>query len=817
MARILIVEDERVVAWNLQEALHFLGHSVVGIVDSGSAAVQLATETQPELVLMDIRLSGDFDGIEAAAQIWTALNVPVIYLTAHADAQTVERAIATSPFGYLIKPVNRAELQTGVEVALQRYRLEVDLKSTQQRLSTTLNSIGDGMIATDPHGRITFINPTATQLTGWQSAEAIGQVVEHVFRVIDAETRERVDNPLLRAIQEGMKVTLPDNCLLLTRQGAERFVGDTASPIRDPAGEITGSVLIFQDITDRKRAEQLLHRREQQFRALVENSPDIISRFDQNLRCLYINPVVEQLLGISPQTFLGKTYQELGFAETLVQRWDRALQQAFVTGEEQSLEFDSPTPYGIRSFQSRIVPELELDGNVESVLVVTRNISDLKQVQEALQNLATTLESQVQERTAQLEQALEFEALLKRITDNVSSSLDEPQILQTAVRELAQGLNINYCHAGVYNPERTATTIRYEYNNGFPSLAGMTIAFADTPVPELYAQLLQRQDSQFCLLTSASVWTLEQPVTLLVCPLLDSDVVGDLWLLKPQEEWFSEVEIRLVQQVANQCSIALRQAKLYRAAQNQVQELERLNYLKDDFLSTVSHELRTPITGIKMALEMLELRLQQFDLPDEQLNRINRYLDILRTECDREMNLVNDLLGLSVLEAEVEPLHLSTIELQTWIPQLVEPFINRIQRQQQSLRFDLPSDLPLLIADSTMLMRVITELIDNACKYTPAGGEIRVIARSTGSQFEILVQNTGVEISQQEQPRIFEKFYRIPNEDPNRYQGTGLGLALVKKLMERLGGTLELESANQQTCFKVTLTSGSFDFSRPRS
>ncbi|HEY9699342.1 MAG TPA: PAS domain S-box protein [Trichocoleus sp.] len=812
MAKILIAEDERTVAWYLQRTLRNLGHSIVGIVDSGKAAVQLATEMQPELVLMDIRLSGDLDGIDAALQIGTSLNVPVVYLTAHIDDQTIKRAIATSPFGYLIKPVNQAELQTSVEVALRRYRMEADLKSTQQRLSTMLNSIGDGMIASDPAGRITFINPMAAHLTGWQQTEAIGQDANHVFRIVNAETGETVDNPLLKAIQQGMRVTLPDNCLLYTKQGMERFIGDTATPIQGKSGEIMGGVLVFQDITSRKQAEQFLHRREQEIRALVENSPDIISRFDRNLRYLYINPAVEQVIGIPPQTFLGKTNRELGIADFLTQLWDEALQQVFCIKQEQALEFDFPTPLGICSFHSRVVPEFDLDGNIESVLVVTRNISDLKQVQEELKNSAIALEKQMRERTDQLEQVLEFEALLKRITDNVRSSLDEPKILQTAVQELAQGLNVIRCYAGVYNADHTATTIRYDYTDGLPSLAGVTIAFAESSIPEIYPQLLQGQCSQFCLRMPDSVWAGGRSAALLVCPLVDSDIVGDLWLVKSADQGFSEIEIRLVQQVANQCAIALRQAELYQAAQAQVQELERLNQLKDDFLSTVSHELRTPITGIKMASEMLAFRLNQIGLSDDQAKRINRYLDILQNECNREMMLVNDLLDLTRLEAEVEPLRLTELDLPTWIPQLVDPFLDRLQRLEQHLSLALPETLPLIMTDPVMLMRVITELIDNACKYTPEREMIHITARYQSSQFQILVQNTGIEIPPQEQSRVFEKFYRIPNADPNRYKGTGLGLALVKKLMERLRGTIELESGDCQTCFIITIPSlTSFD------
>ena len=127
MAKLLIVEDEGVVAWHIQEALENLGHTVVASVASGKKAVEIAAETQPDLVLMDIRLKGDIDGIEAAQQINAHFHTPIIYLTAYSDDPTLERALTTNPYGYLIKPFQEKELRTTLEIALRRHRLEAHL------------------------------------------------------------------------------------------------------------------------------------------------------------------------------------------------------------------------------------------------------------------------------------------------------------------------------------------------------------------------------------------------------------------------------------------------------------------------------------------------------------------------------------------------------------------------------------------------------------------------------------------------------------------------------------------------------------------
>ncbi|MCS6815379.1 MAG: GAF domain-containing sensor histidine kinase, partial [Cyanobacteria bacterium] len=296
------------------------------------------------------------------------------------------------------------------------------------------------------------------------------------------------------------------------------------------------------------------------------------------------------------------------------------------------------------------------------------------------------------------------------------------------------------------------------------------------------------------------------------CPIRDDQRVwGDLWLFKPAGSVFSEAELRLVEQVASQCAIALRQSRLYQAAQAQVTELERLNRLKDDFLSTVSHELRTPMSNIKMATELLELHLKHLGIlpsaPDNTASSlpVTRYFQILKDEGNREIALINDLLDLARLDANTEPLVLLSIDLKTWIPSLLETFVARAQAHQQSLTIQLPADLPNITTDAIYLQRILSELLNNACKYTPIGERIWVSAMATATTIALRIGNSGVTISDVECDRIFERFYRIPNHDPWKHGGTGLGLALVKKLVDCLQGTIHAEAGARQLQFVIQL------------
>lgn len=410
-------------------------------------------------------------------------------------------------------------------------------------------------------------------------------------------------------------------------------------------------------------------------------------------------------------------------------------------------------------------------------------------------------------RTAELEQALNFEAMLKRITDRVRDSFDESQILHTAVEELVRVLGLRGCNAALYNIERATATISYEYTPDMPAAQGKVVSMSE--FAEWYQQLLQRQYFQFCIRIPS--WRGE--ISILACPIVDNQrTLGDLWLFKQHEDTFNEVEIRLVQQVASQCAIAIRQARLYQDVQAQVTELEQLNRLKDEFLSTISHELRTPVANMKMAIQMLGINLNRelpfFDelaKPQAQQSKLARYFQILQNECDREINLINDVLDLQRLEGGNQPLKLAAIQLSDWLPQLVAPFQERAQRRQQTLQVNISSTIPPFLCDQASLERIITELLNNACKYTPPNEQITVTASAKGGLIQFSVSNSGVEIPASELSRIFDKFYRIPSTDPWKQGGTGLGLALVKKLVAHLGGIIQVESQDNQTCFTVTL------------
>ena len=432
-----------------------------------------------------------------------------------------------------------------------------------------------------------------------------------------------------------------------------------------------------------------------------------------------------------------------------------------------------------------------------------------------IQQLNVSLEYTVKQRTERLQQALSCEAMLKRITDKVRDSLDENHILETVVEELALLFGAECCDTALYDLKQGTCTVVHEYTTCFPSAKGKTIPMASSHC-EIYDRLRQGQHVQIGAYRLETRPEITQR-TILACPILDNHgVLGDIWLFRPWHENFDDLEERLVQQVANQCAIAIRQARLYQASQAQIETLEHINTLKDNFLSTISHELRTPIATIKMAIQMLTLALgREGLLPDPNkpvLNsgKIPHYLKILNDECNREIGLITDLLDLQKLEAGAsDAVHPQTIVLEPYLQRIVRPFQEQQQNQQQTFELAIAPDLPSIESDPQCLERILVELLTNAYKYTPTGETITVEASRAPTDSDaaiwLAIKNSGVEIPSDQLGSIFDKFYRIPNQDPHRHGGIGLGLALVKKLTFQIGGRVWAESNHGQTCFKVEI------------
>ncbi len=258
--QILVVEDESIVAEHIRRNLQKMGYSVSSVVSSGEKAIKELEEKVPDLVLMDIVLQGEMDGIETAKQIRSRFNIPVVYLTAYSDEKILERAKITEPFGYVIKPFNERELRINIEIALYKHRMERELKESERWLAATLNSLGEAVIATDKKGIIKIMNPFAQVLTGWKREEALGKPLDAVFNVISEGTDKQTEDPVIKAIRQESFYGLADHTVLIAKEGTRIPVDIIGTAIKDDADSVIGVVLVFYDIIERLRIDETLKR-----------------------------------------------------------------------------------------------------------------------------------------------------------------------------------------------------------------------------------------------------------------------------------------------------------------------------------------------------------------------------------------------------------------------------------------------------------------------------------------------------------------------------------------------------------------------------
>jgi PAS domain S-box-containing protein len=243
--RILIVEDERITAEDLRDILTDLGYTVTASVSNGQDAIARAEETNPELALMDIRIKGEMDGTETARVLRERFNIPVVYLTAHADNETVSRAKASEPLGYITKPFQEAELHASIEIALHKHREDLKFREKERLLSSTLRSMAECVVSLDQNEVITLFNPAAEAWTGWKSRDALGKTFEEVLGLVDSASGEKIHTPLWRVLAEGSLAEIPSGALLISQEGEKRPITGSMSPIRNHKGEVAGAVVLF--------------------------------------------------------------------------------------------------------------------------------------------------------------------------------------------------------------------------------------------------------------------------------------------------------------------------------------------------------------------------------------------------------------------------------------------------------------------------------------------------------------------------------------------------------------------------------------------
>lgn len=253
-ARIMIVEDEGVVALQIRESLEAMGYAVPLVALTGEEAVDKLLETEPDLILMDIKLTGGLSGIEAARKIRGRLDVPVVYLTAFSDEETLALAQVTDPDGYVLKPFEEKSLHAIIEMSLAKHRHARETRESGMWMSALAESMTEAVLICDAKGYVKFINPAAEALIGRRLREVQEMRMRDVVSLQDAQTRLPLPFPVTEPLLEG-RSTMRGNCHLIAGEGREYPVEFTASPLRSPEGTLFGILYVLRKTKDKEQIQ----------------------------------------------------------------------------------------------------------------------------------------------------------------------------------------------------------------------------------------------------------------------------------------------------------------------------------------------------------------------------------------------------------------------------------------------------------------------------------------------------------------------------------------------------------------------------------
>ena len=394
--RILIVEDEGIVVLDIQRRLEDLGYEVVGHVNAGKKAIDKAVETQPDLILMDIKLQGEMDGISAAEKI-NELDIPIVYLTAFADNATLDRAKITQPFGYILKPFEQRELHTAIQIGLHNHNLAQEIKKNQKWLAATLSGIGDAVIATNKDNEIEFINPVTEKLLGWQSVEMIGNDIHQFVNFFRIEDDSELQSPIKACINDNAVVISNDLVYIRSKDGSRIPVDFSAA-----STDQYGAVLVIRDISKRISLESALQESETLFNSLAEMTPAGIFRADQNGNCIYANKYLLELTNLSFEEILKAGWTTCLHPDDKVRIenvWQSTIQNNEAFKEEHRFQCsDNQTIWVITEAHP-----VQLGKNKANCFIgAVMNITQRKEAEDNLKTLNKELEERVEDRTSEL-------------------------------------------------------------------------------------------------------------------------------------------------------------------------------------------------------------------------------------------------------------------------------------------------------------------------------------------------------------------------------------------------------------------------------
>ncbi len=626
-------------------------------------------------------------------------------------------------------------------------RRAADRARDQRRwLEVTISSIGDAVIETNSSGVVQLLNSVAETLTGWSNNEAVGIPVRDVFKIIEEDTRAPIENAADCVLNNVSVAGLGRRTILLSRTGVEVPIDQGAAPIRDDRGMIMGAILVFRDVSQRRRSEQELFESEERLRLAQEAGR--MGTWDWNIATgkLTWSGDIQSLQGFPADHFDGnfESYLQVVHPDDR-DRLAETIREALKDKSPLDVEFRVMKPDGItRWLAGKGQVFLGPEGRPSRMIGIGTDVTDRKKAEDALR------------------------ASEERFSKAFNSSPLPKWIGKSGTGEIVD-VNEAFLRSTGYEREEVLGRVPGQFGlwaDGSDDDRLAEIVRSNVRARDLELKFRRKSGQLRVFLLSVERITLDGEPCFLA-------VGSDITERKQAEDALRESEERFRLMAVENVRLLL--------------EAQEANRAKDEFLATVSHELRTPLNSILGWATMLNSgRLDQANA--------GRALEIIERNARVQAQLIEDLLDISRIISGKLRLDVRSVDLVSVIEAAVDALSFAAESKGIRIRCVLDSGVGLISGDPDRLQQVVWNLLTNAIKFTPKNGRVQVRLEKAGATAEIIVSDTGMGISPDFLPHVFERFRQLDSSSTRKHGGLGLGLAIVSQLVELHGGSIRVES-----------------------
>ncbi len=617
----------------------------------------------------------------------------------------------------------------------------------------TIQGVIDGtdtlVYAKDLQGRYVLTNRSWRDRTGMDEQQAALTTDEHAW-----------GSEAARAMRTHDEQALAGGRLVVAEETAPSR-GETATylssrfPLVNAQGRPYAVGGLSTDITCLKQAQEALRARERELQSLADNTPDVLVRFDDQSHIVFVNAAIQRMTGRLGRDFLGRTALGAGLPTDICARWEAALAAVRNDGLAQTVEFSIESPRGTRHYLGRFVPEYRDAGaEFEGVLGVLHDVTDQKRAEESVNRL--------------LGEERHYGRLLSHLAEAsrlVHASLSADEIAQVLTQQARE----------IMGAQRACTTVQMHQGD------------RHAPI---------RAIARCCDRFSEQPGSDDPPADGVLSVSLTGQggrPLGRLQVWGREGYPFSPEDESILTQLAAIASTGLDNARLYTS-------LRDADVRKDEFLATLAHELRNPLAPIRNGLEILR-RSNQLS------GAAARAHEMMERQATHLVRLVDDLLDVSRISRGKVDLRCERITIGSVVDSALEASRHVIEAGHHHLEVTQPEGALWVDGDLTRLAQVLGNLLNNAAKYTPDGGQIGLHVRTEGAMVVLAVSDNGVGLSADMLPKVFDLFAQIEHTLSRAQGGLGIGLSLVRQLVELHGGSIvaESEGLGRGSCFTVRL------------